>query len=167
MNLVKTGQDIITEKARNLITSQHIMTLAVEDEGQPWAAPVYYVFWAGCFWFFSSMESRHIRCAQRSGRAAAAIHTPSRGWQDIKGVQMEGTIEPGGFGLQSIQAFQLYMMRFSFIGDMLPVSPVLASIKDLESVFKARWYRFVPQNIIYTDNEIHFGFRQQLDLERL
>ena len=60
--------------ARELIDAQSTMALATARNDAAWAAPVYYVFYSGGFYFFSAPDSRHILEAADSGHAAATIY---------------------------------------------------------------------------------------------
>ncbi len=151
-------------QALDLINSQHIMTLAVAGHEQPWAAPVYYVYSSGCFWFFSSPQSVHIYNAIPGGRAAAVLHSNSSGWKDIRGLQMEGIIEPATMDADSIKAFSKYILRFGFASELLPEFIAHPSIRDFESAFRARWYRFIPGQAYFMDNSSTFGSREPVEI---
>lgn len=162
---VETSSYDLTKKALELLHSQHILTLATCDGKTPWASSVYYVLSNKAFYFFSNPESRHI-VNSREGRVVAGdVHDPSSGWSDIRGVQMEGVIEEGGFDLASTSAYALYIGRFAFIREMgkMPLSPMM-SLAAFESSFKAAWYKFVPSTIYYLDNSIRFGYREAVEL---
>lgn len=158
--------------ALDLIQSEHIMTLATSDQGQAWAAPVYYVYSGYCFWFFSSPSSRHISSIQPAGSAAAAIYAPSRGWRDIRGLQMQGHIEKASSSAAALGAVALYIKRFSFISELLPghspgagaSSLITPDLEGLEKAFRAKWYCFIPERIYYSDNSISFGYRECIEL---
>ena len=157
-----TDKSDIKQAAEELIRKLHIMTLATAGEGGPWAAPVYYLFHGGGFYFFSNPRSRHISDVFQSGRAAASIHDNSEGWADIRGVQMEGRIDEPGGSVESIKACFLYVKRFSFIKELVGRDSGL-EIEKLEKAFNARWYRFLPERALYMDNSIEFGFRERVD----
>ena len=155
----------LTKKALELLHSQHIMTLATCDGKKAWAAPVYYVLNSKAFYFFSNPESRHIKNSLGGHFVSAEVHEPSSGWSDIKGVQMEGRIEEGGFDLASTSAYALFIGRFTFIHEMgkAPLSPML-SLSALEASFKVSWYKFMPEKVYYLDNSIRFGYREEAEL---
>lgn len=172
--------------AMELIHTEHVITLAVAGNNQPWAAPVYYIYSGCCFWFFSSPASVHIKGAQPDGLAAASIYAASSGWKDIRGLQMTGTIKSSGSGAASIAAFAQYIRRFAFINELigLPGSKQLndrpgpepeasrkeahpeagLNIKALEKAFRVKWYRFMPARAFYTDNRLAFGHREMVEL---
>lgn len=160
----KSSYDL-TKKALELLHSQHILTLATSDGKSPWASSLYYVLSNKAFYFFSSPDSRHIVNGREGRMVAGEVHDPSSGWSDIRGVQMEGTIEEGGFDISSTSAYALYIGRFTFIREMgkMPLSPMM-SLAALETSFKVAWYKFVPSTIYYLDNSIRFGYRERVEL---
>jgi hypothetical protein len=155
----------LTKKALELIHSQHILTLATTDGTSPWATPVYYVLSNKAFYFFSNPESHHITNSREGLPVAGEVHESSSGWSDIRGVQMEGIIEEGGFDMASTSAYALYISRFTFIREMgkMPMSPMM-SLAALEASFKVAWYKFNPSKIYYLDNSIRFGYREAVEL---
>jgi len=155
----------LTKKALELIHSQHILTLATTDGTSPWATPVYYVLSNKAFYFFSNPESHHIANSREGLPVAGEVHESSSGWSDIRGVQMEGIIEEGGFDMASTSAYALYISRFTFIREMgkMPMSPMM-SLAALEASFKVAWYKFTPSKIYYLDNSIRFGYREAVEL---
>jgi uncharacterized protein len=149
--------------AIQLIASQSTMTLATERKGEAWAAPVYYVFYQGGFYFFSTPDSRHILEAVESGQAAAAIYPSVHSWKDIRGIQMSGRIKQVGLGLKAAQALRAYIETYPFVKEFFDPGQE-PNLKDFGNRFRARFYRFTPTLAYYLDNSIRFGFRQAVDL---
>ena len=149
--------------ARDLIDSQSTLALATAAKGEAWAAPVYYVFCQGRFYFFSAPDSRHILESGESGQAAATIYPSVSSWQDIRGVQMAGRIEKAGLGLQAVRAVAAYIEKYPFTREFFKPGQSL----DLEGFgkrFGVRLYRFKPELVYYLDNKISFGFREAIQL---
>lgn len=150
------------QAALALIQTESTLTLATADETGPWSAPVYFVALDGRFYFFSSPQSRHIRQAAASGRAAASLFHQADSWQAIRGIQMTGTLERVGSVAVSLKAIAIYLQRFPFTREFFPDD----SDPDLDaffSRFKARLYAFTPTAVYYIDNRLGFGTRQQMD----
>ena len=146
-----------------LLQEQSTMTLATAENGIAWAAPVYFVNIEHHFYFFSAPESRHIREAESARQAAAAIYAQTAGWQDIRGVQMSGTVQPVGVGIEASRMIAAYLKKFSFVRDFFqPRQPV--TLRSFANAFKARFYCFAAQRIFYLDNQVAFGFRQEVAL---
>ena len=149
---------------KKFLDSCHIMTLGTSDSKSVWTAPVYYIYLESIFYFFSKATSRHMLNAQVSGTAAASIHNNPQGWMDIKGVQMEGVVSEAGGGEKSVQAFRTYMKRFSFVKEIMSAS-FSGSLESFTEQLQVRWYMFVPKKMVYLDNSVKFGFRQQFQCE--
>lgn len=151
----------IRKRAIEFIKSQHIMTLATSEKESPWSAPVYYIYCDNNFYFFSNPASQHITDALMTNMAAASIHFQSVGWSDIKGVQMSGTVSASGIGKQSASAFNRYLKKFDFIGE-IKKSAAVRDIAYVESAFKVKFYKFIPETIDYLDNTVKFGFKERI-----
>lgn len=160
---MEVEQSRIRQLAIALIDSQSTMTLATASADDAWAAPVYYVYYRAGFYFFSDPASRHIRQALAGGRTAAAIFASATTWQKIRGIQMGGAVQAVAAGMRAAGALGAYLRKFSFTREFFAAGePVdLAAFSDR---FKVRFYRFLPEQVDYTDNSIRFGFRQSVTL---
>ena len=148
----------LEKRAIELVNTSHVMTLATSGDQGPWSAPVYYIFHKACFYFFSSPNSRHILDSQPSG--AASIHESGKSISSLRGLQMNGIIESAGMGLTSAAAFKTYMSDFSSLINVSGDKSKIDSIMALETLFRAKWYRFKPRASYYMDNSIGFGHKQ-------
>jgi len=149
--------------AMELIASQSTMALATGQNSEAWAAPVYYVFYRGVFYFFSAPDSRHIRDAMASGQAGAAIYPFVCSWKDIRGIQMSGRIQKVGPGLKAVQAVRAYIERYPFVKEFFDPGQEM-DLESFGSRFRVRFYSLTPTLIYYLDNSIRFGFRQAITL---
>ncbi|MBW1787604.1 MAG: pyridoxamine 5'-phosphate oxidase family protein [Deltaproteobacteria bacterium] len=157
-----TGRKL-RELAGKIIDNQAVMTLATAEDGAAWAAPVYFVFRKSGFYFLSDPEARHIRESLEGGKAAASIHAPAATWQEIRGVQMSGTIRREKSPMEAAAAIAAYLKKFPFTREFFKPG----EIPDLEAFgnrFRVRLYRFTPSLIYYLDNQIRFGFREEIRL---
>lgn len=150
------------EAAQDLIQDESTLTLATAGESGPWSAPVYYVCLRGSFYFFSSPQSRHIRQAMDSGRAAASLFQSADSWQAIRGIQMTGTLERVQSMALSIKVIAMYLNRFTFVSELFPDNPAPDQAAFF-SRFRARLYAFAPTAVYYIDNRFGFGARQRID----
>ena len=149
--------------AIDLINKQSTMALATARADIAWAAPVYYVFYKSAFFFFSDPDSRHIQEAVESRQAAASIYPYADTWQGIRGIQMSGRIRLVTPGLTAVQAIKAYIDKFPFTKEFFKPGQAL----DLESFgkqFRVRLYRLDPIQVYYLDNQIRFGFREEVIL---
>jgi uncharacterized protein YhbP (UPF0306 family) len=157
-----TGQELSILGGR-LAAEQTTMTLATASKDVAWAAPVYYVFYKSAFYFLSDPKSRHIHEALQSGQSSSAVHAPASTWQEIRGLQMTGAIEPVGGGLEALQALKEYLKKYPFTKEFFGKSAAL----DLDSFgerFGVRLYKFSPALVYYLDNQIRFAFREAVKL---
>ena len=75
---------------------------------------------------------------------------------------MRGLVERVNSAALSIRPIAAYLKRFPFTREFFPgtQSP---SLSDFKARFKARFYRFSPTSVYYSDNRFGFGTRQRLD----
>ena len=147
----------------NLIEGQSTMTLATARGNAAWAAPVYYVFCRSAFYFFSDPGSRHIQESLANCQASAAIHSAASSWEEIRGVQMSGSIDMVSGKLEAVQTIGKYLKKFGFAQDFFSKDQAM----DLDAFaerFNVRLYKFKPALIYYLDNSIRFGFREAIDI---
>ncbi len=149
----------ITEFMDSLTT----MTLACSDPEGPWAADVYYARDGLNLLFFSSSRSRHSTAFSLAPRAAATIHGQYSGWQQIKGLQMEGYVEPVTSMTASIRALTIYTMRYPFVKEFFG-DPVSVSAQLARKMGRVKPYVFRPRTILYVDNAEGFGTRWKLEI---
>ena len=147
--------------AEDLIKAQSTMTLATARENIPWAAPVYYAYLKYCFYFFSDPASRHIQESLAGNQASSAIYAPASTWQEIRGIQMSGSVENISPGLEAIEAVRAYLKKFAFTKDFFTPGQAL-DLSAFTSRFRVKLYRFKPSLIYYMDNSIRFGFREEI-----
>ena len=105
----------IHKRAAALIESQNTMTLATAKNNTAWSAPVYYAFTASVFYFFSSPDSRHIQEALSSNQTSSSIYADSHTWEEIRGIQMSGTVKEVPHGRESVAAIHAYFQKFPFV----------------------------------------------------
>ncbi len=157
------SKDELKHMALDLIDRISTMTLATATMDGAWSAPVYYVYRNGLFFFFSKPDSRHIQEALATGSAAASIHANADSWQQIRGVQMSGIVKKAGLGLNSIKAVRAYLKKFPFTKEFFKDEESM-KIEDFYSRFKVHFYYFEPGLVYYQDNQIRFGFREEVEL---
>lgn len=152
------NDDTLTDQCITLIREQHVMTLGTSSSDGTWSAPVYYLYENKSFYFFSNPNSRHIREAFESdGHCAVSIFEDSDRFDQIKGLQMTGKIIKAD-KTSAIRTAILYAKRFK-------INP---NSKDclafIQQKFRASFYRFVPEKLLYMDNSVGFGTRKEINL---
>ena len=135
------------------------MTLStIDPAGEPCAAPVYFAAlgqatkegvprWRLCF--FSMADSQHAQNIAREAQVAAAIYPECQGWQDIRGLQLRGTVQTVVQGREWEIAWRAYCAKFPFVGELKPI------------VARNELYTFSPEWIRLVDNRRGFGFKQE------
>lgn len=149
--------------ALDLIRQQSTMALATARADQAWSAPVYYVLYKGAFYFFSDPQSRHIQETLKSQQASAAIYGYADTWKGIRGIQMSGRIRPAGAGLTTLKALGAYIAKFSFVKEFFKPGQKM-DLENFGKQFRVQLYRLDPDLIYYLDNQIKFGFREEIQL---
>jgi uncharacterized protein YhbP (UPF0306 family) len=154
--------------ALTLIAESVVMTLAVTTAEGPWAAPVYYVYRPTDkgFYFFSAPDSRHVSASQQTKCLSATIFRQPEirqagAWEQICGLQMRGRLTAAGV-IGGTRALTRYMKKFAFTRSLLPEGQ--ESLEAFRHHFGVRLYRFQADWIEWTDNRVHFGYRQRLAL---
>ena len=153
----------LTALAGRLAAEQTTMTLATAKDDAAWAAPVYYVFFKSAFYFLSTPESRHIKEALENDRVSSAVHAAGATWQEIRGLQMSGSIHPVEGRMEAIQVLRVYHKRFPFTKDFFKKNTSM----DPESFWKrfgVKLYQFKPALVYYLDNRIRFAFREEVKI---
>ncbi|HLT25969.1 MAG TPA: pyridoxamine 5'-phosphate oxidase family protein [Zeimonas sp.] len=143
------------------VAANHVLTLASTGPHGPWAAPVFYAerFEAACrprLVFVSSPSSRHAREFAADARAAAAIHANANDWRAIRGVQLTGVVR----ALEDDElpaAREAYARKFPQIG-----GPDGAPEPIAHAFARVRWFAFVAERAVLTDNAVAFGWREEV-----
>ncbi len=151
--------DTTHQQALEYIHSHHVLCLATSEGEQPWVAPVYYVFRQGKFVFLSAPHTRHCRQIAENARVAASIQQDYSNWEEIKGIQLQGTVQQVEDSRRDLM-LQSYAARFPVIGDDAPAA--IANALD-----KISWFELTPTTIFYIDNSRGLGHRSELDTDLL
>lgn len=158
------NEQVLTKRAIALIQEQSTMTLATAQQNSTWAAPVYYVFHDGGFYFFSNPQSLHIRQASANDAVSAAIHACADTWQGIRGIQMSGRIRKVRSKIMDILPVNAYLRKFPFTKEFFEPGQAL-DLSSFVERFKVKFYRFEPDTVFYLDNRIRFGFRAKVKIK--
>ncbi|PIE70771.1 MAG: hypothetical protein CSA22_06390 [Deltaproteobacteria bacterium] len=145
----------LDRRLRALVHTASVMTLASVDSAGPWASPVYFLYDARQFFFYSAPDSRHIR-STRNIPAAASVHADSTTIKTICGLQMNGRILAVTAPRIWLTAGQGYIKKFSLSKTRIPSAP-----GDMGSI---RLYAFIPESARYLDNGIRFGYKTWVKL---
>lgn len=149
----------LRERVRQHLQTHHVATLATSGPQGVWATAVFYVHDGWDLYFLSSPSSRHGANLAHSAQVAVTIQADYADWPDIKGVQMEGQVfELSGAAEQ--RARQLYGQKFPVVGKLAQAPATIVN-----AMAKVHWYRITPQHLLYIDNSLGFGHREEVDLK--
>lgn len=145
---------------REYLDTQTTLTLAtLNPDGTPQACDVFYASDGTTFYFLSDPKTRHIQNLQRDPRISATIHGGSRGWEDIRGVQMAGHAERVASLGERAQGYRLYIVKYTFVGQWLPSAAALGQAHKLLGTIEL--YKIVPTWIRWIDNTEGFGHKEE------
>ena len=139
------------------------MTLATCTGDIPWAATVFYASDQLQLYFFSSPDARHSVNLAANSRVAVTIQEDYQDWRAIKGIQLEGTVILVDGVLEKAKAMAVYARKYA---DVIQLFTDPSSGVFHKAFLKVKFYRVVPDNVFFIDNEQGFGKRQELKLER-
>jgi uncharacterized protein YhbP (UPF0306 family) len=127
------------------------MTLSTSGPtGEPHAAAVYFAAGERVeLYFFSDETSQHSQDAAHHPQAAITIYPECRDWQEIRGLQMRGTVRAVETGPEWDAAWTIYAAKYPFVSELKAV------------VERNRLYVFEPQWVRLVDNRQGFGFKKE------
>lgn len=135
------------------LATHNVITLATSGADGVWAAAVFYASAGFDLVFLSAATTRHARHLAENPWAAGAIQQDYRAWPDIRGIQLEGSVQRLT-GLACAAAIALYMGKYPFVAQPEgPLAPALARVS---------WYRVQPHRLYFIDNSQGLGHRTVL-----
>lgn len=142
------------------LSAQTTLTLAtLNPDGTPQACDVFYASDGASFYFLSDPKTRHIQNLQRDPRVSATVHGGSRGWEDIRGVQIAGHAgRVEGLGART-QGYRLYIAKYAFVGQWLPSAATLGQAHKLLGTIEL--YQVTATWIRWIDNMQGFGHKEE------
>ena len=151
----------VRSQAQELVAEITTLTLATMNDDTPWAATVFFAA-DGKFnlYFVSDHRTRHGRDVEINNNVAATINPDCRDWNEIKGLQLRGTISVVK-GVGRAKALALYLKKFPQV-DQLFRNPQDAQEETIAQRLKsANIYKITPAMIRVIDNARGFGQRDE------
>jgi uncharacterized protein YhbP (UPF0306 family) len=132
------------------------------SDGAPAAAAVFYAHDAGLsLYFLSEKLTQHsVNLAGRSA-AACTIQADGQDWRQIRGLQMQGSVERVQ-AEQLVHAAAVYSRKYTFVAALLARSGGPVTLAG--PLARARFYVFRPAWIRLIDNTVRFGYKEELRL---
>ena len=144
------------EQLLEYLGAHNVMTLATHGAKGPWGSAVFYVNEGATLYFLSAPSTRHCQNIQCDPRVAATVQEDYAQWEQIKGIQIEGTVSRLN-AEESRHAANLYARKFAFM------DPLRAPVAVAAAIRKIAWYRLSPTALYFIDNTQGLGHREQID----
>jgi uncharacterized protein len=141
-------------RALEYLAGHGVMTLATHGDEGPWAAAVFYVNRGFDLYFLSSPRARHSANLAANPAAAATVQEDYADWTAIKGIQLEGVVEPLS-GEDAVHAQALYAAKFP-IARLDGTTPTTIAV----ALSRIAWYRLAARRVYFVDNAAGFGKRE-------
>lgn len=157
--------DGLHDRIRQMLEAHGTLTLATEGSGEgPWAAAVFFASDEALrIYFVSDGRTRHGRDLAVRPRAFAAINADVSGWDDVRGLQLEGETAILA-GSEREAALDCYLAKFADVRRLFE-----APRDEHERVIGARlrganFYVLRPRWIRLIDNREGFGWKREVTL---
>jgi len=159
---VSTTSDAVLKYLREHNTA----TISTLGEDGPWATALFYVSDGLTLYFLSDPKTLHCRNITANPIVAATINEDYRDWREIKGIQLKGTAAIVTGGREKAKAFGLYTKKFPFVSEFFS-SPAKITQAMLGKLTSTAFYKLVPQKVLFLDNQLGFGHREEVRIEDL
>lgn len=137
-----------------------VLTLATCGPAGLWAAPIMYVNEGTTLYFTSVAATRHGQNMESARTVVGVITDECREFQQMKGAQIEGTVERLTDPAERRRVVRAYLKKFPFAFGLWPDQhdpDVIALDPGIHN-----FYRITPTKLLFTDNEHSPGQREEL-----
>lgn len=154
----------VRDAIRRMLEGHNTLTLATIADGSPWAASVFYVSDADFnLYFVSDQRTRHAQEMLGNPRVALAINADVDGWNDVRGLQIEGdAARVAGAGRAT--ALALYLAKFASVRALFEAPRNADEQTIVQRLRNTDFWRVTPRFIRLIDNARGFGFKRELRL---
>lgn len=148
----------------DFLAAQTTLTLATTDpDGSPYATDLFYVQAPdAALYFLSDPKTRHIHNLAREPRVSATIHGESKGWQEIRGIQLTGAAARVDDTAERARGYGLYVARYVFVGQWIRSAAMLGQVHKQLGVVEL--YKITPRRLRWIDNTQGFGHKEEWDV---
>lgn len=149
-------QEYSTRRIYNFIDSFSVMTLSTVDPAnhETRATPVFFARMLNSFLFASFDGTIHARNISAAPLICASITADYSDYSKIRGAQILGSCVKLSDPVKIAAAALVYFWKF----------PQVKTVFDLEALKHAAsvsWYLLKAEKIIFTDNTVKFGHREE------
>jgi len=155
--------DALKEQIVDYLKSHNTMTLATCAGDAPWAATVFFASDDLRLYFFSAPESRHCLNLSTNGRVAVTIQEDYKDWREIKGIQLEGSVDLVDGVVEKAKAIAIYAIKYP---DVIKLFTNPASGVFYKAFLKVKFYCVTPDKVFFIYNAQGFGKRQELAIAK-
>jgi uncharacterized protein YhbP (UPF0306 family) len=155
--------DALKEQIVDYLKSHNTMTLATCAGDAPWAATVFFASDDLRLYFFSAPESRHCLNLSTNGRVAVTIQEDYKDWREIRGIQLEGSVDLVDGVVEKAKAIAIYAIKYP---DVIKLFTNPASGVFYKAFLKVKFYCVTPDKVFFIDNAQGFGKRQELAIAK-
>ncbi len=152
----------LSDRVLAYLTGHTTLNLATTGPGGLWAAAVLYVHDGGHLYFTSVAATRHGQNLVATRHGAGTINDDVTSWQSMKGIQLEGPIEPVEDRDELTRIVAAYLARFPFS------AALWHGVNDPEVIAadpgSHGFFRITPPRLLFMDNEHSPGGREELPL---
>ena len=149
---------------RELLEAHSTVTLATCGPEGPWAAAVFFASDDDLnLYFVTDQRTRHGRDLMANGRVAGALHPDCDAWQDIRGLQLEGSVSILD-GDRRAGALACYLAKFPRVRSMYEQPQDEDERLIAGRLRRASLFQLIPERIRLIDNGRGFGFKAELRL---
>ena len=140
------------------LSAHNVLSLATHGADGPWAASVFYVHMGWSLYFLSNSDSRHSLNLADNPRVAATVNPDYTDWQEIRGVQLEGTAAMVTNDDECARGLTAYQCKYSFINQPQAPTELAQALKNVNL------YRIVPSRLLFVDNSKGLGHREEVEM---
>jgi len=151
------------EKVSAFLAAQTTLSLATTNaDGAPHVCDVFFAHDENlAIYFLSDPKTRHLQNLQRDARVSATVHATTRGWEQIRGVQIAGEARRVD-ETERARAYELYARKYPFVKQWLPSADMLG--RALAKLGVIEMHKIVPRWMRWIDNGEGFGHKEEIEM---
>ncbi len=142
------------------LADRTVIALATTGPAGLCSSPVLYVNEGTRLYFTSIATTRHGQNIEATGFVVGSISDECRRFREMKGLQIEGTVERVDSVEERRRVLLAYLCKFPFGAGLWPDQIDPEEIARDPGIHA--FYRIMPTSLLFTDNENSPGRREQL-----
>lgn len=155
--------DADRDAIRRMLEAHNTITLATCQDGQPWAASLFFASDKKLnLYFVSDYRTRHARDIDAGSEVSATVNADCALWADVKGLQIKGSVTVLK-GVQRLHALRHYLAKFSDVQALFEAPKSKDEETIAERLKAANMYQLQPSWIRLIDNSKWFGYKVEVE----